>query len=59
MSYGIFNLLGFGVGSLATPVAGYIADHYGFERIFMFLSMVVLLNCVVCGWLYRRVSRRL
>jgi MFS family permease len=53
--YGIFHLLGFGVGSFAAPVSGYIADSYGLNSIFSFVSLTVILNCLVCAYLYRQV----
>lgn len=57
LGYGVSFLFTFGVGSFATGFSGYIAEHYGLNRIFYTLSGVALLALTIALTL-TRVSAR-
>jgi sugar phosphate permease len=50
--FGISFFLIFGVGSIAASSGGYVADNYGIDRFYWFMSIVALLAIAAAGFVY-------
>jgi MFS family permease len=49
--YGLKFFLTFGVGSFASGLSGYVADHFGFSSVFLLLGGVIALIVLVVAFL--------
>jgi sugar phosphate permease len=50
--FGINFFLLFGVGSIATASGGYVADNYGIDRFYWFMSIIALIAIGVSGFVF-------
>ena len=51
LGYGIHFLLTFGVGSTAAAAAGYLADHFGLESVFIAMGLCFAISTCMVGLL--------
>jgi MFS family permease len=49
LGYGIHFALVFGVGSTAAPVAGYLADHFGLQSVFIAMGLCYGIAVLLAG----------
>jgi MFS family permease len=57
LGYGIHFALIFGVGSTAAPVAGYLADHFGLQSVFIAMGLCYGVAVLLAGSLVLKVNR--
>jgi predicted MFS family arabinose efflux permease len=50
--FGISFFLIFGVGSIATASGGYVADNYGIDRFYWFMSIIALIAIAAAWFVY-------
>jgi len=56
-AFGIFFFAGFGLGSLASTLGGFIAENFGLSSVFLGLGAGVLF-LVLCCYLFLRIQKR-
>jgi MFS family permease len=57
LGYGIHFALIFGIGSTAAPVAGYLADHFGLQAVFIAMGLCYGAAVLLSGSLVLKVNR--
>lgn len=52
LGFGVFFFMGFGIGSFASSVGGYIGDNYSLNMIYYTLGVIMLIISLLSAWLY-------